>query len=472
MHAAVMYQRITFHAMGDFDPSLDACEDYDLSLRVARRLPIATHAGLVAEYRRHGTAITRDADRMRRAALRVLGRQRAHIEGRDDLTAASDEGRAFWLGHYPPTSIASAVIPLSAQAGPVPATRRSGRNRGSAGRVLMYHRIGEPARDPWGLAVSPVHFAEHLEVLRRERNVMSLSDATRVLEAGPLPADAVLVTFDDGYADNLHAGLPALERHEVPAAVFVSTGYFGRPHGFWWDELERILFEAPSLPGSLELDVRASSLHVDLAGLPERQAGDAADWRALTGGPSTARQVLYERLWTWMWLVLDAEREEALDKVATWAGAQRTPAGADRPLSTSEVAEMAQHPLLGLGAHTVTHPRLSGLTASMQRLEIRESARTLEAISGRPTFAMAYPFGGPGDVDPDSVRAASEVGYRVAFMAVPEGSGGGHDRLGVPRHYVPDLDGDEFVRWLHADEDAGSAVPREEPAPVLTGSAR
>ena len=33
--------------------------------------------------------------------------------------------------------------------------------------VLMYHRVTAPSRDPWQLAVTPKHFAEHLEVIRR-----------------------------------------------------------------------------------------------------------------------------------------------------------------------------------------------------------------------------------------------------------------------------------------------------------------
>ena len=43
--------------------------------------------------------------------------------------------------------------------------------------ILMYHRIGTPAVDPWGLAVSPKHFDEQLAVLCRTRVVLSLPES-------------------------------------------------------------------------------------------------------------------------------------------------------------------------------------------------------------------------------------------------------------------------------------------------------
>ena len=52
-----------------------------------------------------------------------------------------------------------------------------------------------------------------------------------------------MVTFDDGYADNLWNAKPLLERYDVPAAVFVTTGYAGQDREFWWDELETLLLE-------------------------------------------------------------------------------------------------------------------------------------------------------------------------------------------------------------------------------------
>ena len=76
--------------------------------------------------------------------------------------------------------------------------------------ILTYHRIADEPVDPWGLAVSPTHLEEQLEVVRRTRQPLPLTDFVRGLAAGSLPADAVALTFDDGYVDNLLVGKPRL----------------------------------------------------------------------------------------------------------------------------------------------------------------------------------------------------------------------------------------------------------------------
>ena len=114
--------------------------------------------------------------------------------------------------------------------------------------VLVYHRVAKPRSDPWSLAVTPERFAEHLEVLRRHAVPLRLQQLSRALAKGAtLPGRAVVVTFDDGYADNLHNAKPLLERHDVPATIFLPSGFIGSEDGFWWDELDRLL----STPGKV-----------------------------------------------------------------------------------------------------------------------------------------------------------------------------------------------------------------------------
>jgi peptidoglycan/xylan/chitin deacetylase (PgdA/CDA1 family) len=123
--------------------------------------------------------------------------------------------------------------------------------------ILGYHRIADAPDDPLGLCVSSRHFAEQLEVLRKYTNPISLRELIRALVEGTLPKRAVVVTFDDGYADNLYAARPLLEQHHVPATVFVATGNLGRE--FWWDELANIVFTAEMLPTQLHLSINRAT---------------------------------------------------------------------------------------------------------------------------------------------------------------------------------------------------------------------
>lgn len=90
--------------------------------------------------------------------------------------------------------------------------------------ILVYHRIAEVKVDPWELAVRPDHFAEQLQVIRRLGRPLSLRELVRSMRNGGIPRRAIVVTFDDGYADNLLQAKPLLDRADVPATVFLTAG--------------------------------------------------------------------------------------------------------------------------------------------------------------------------------------------------------------------------------------------------------
>ncbi len=121
------------------------------------------------------------------------------------------------------------------------------------GLILMYHRVAEVDSDPWGLCVSPRHFSEQLEVLTEYGTSLGLSRFIHALNRGRLPPRPIVVTFDDGYMDNLSDAAPLLERYEVPATIFLVSGAMGRRREFWWDELERVLLQPGPLPKDLQL---------------------------------------------------------------------------------------------------------------------------------------------------------------------------------------------------------------------------
>ncbi len=89
--------------------------------------------------------------------------------------------------------------------------------------ILMYHRVVDLPADPQLLAVGRAHFAEQLEVLRERFRPASLNDIRLQLADGRLDRRTVVVTIDDGYADNLLNARPLLERFEVPATIFIAT---------------------------------------------------------------------------------------------------------------------------------------------------------------------------------------------------------------------------------------------------------
>lgn len=132
----------------------------------------------------------------------------------------------------------------------------SGLQRLASGRacILMYHRVGDSACDPWQLAVSVENFEQHLKVLRKQVNVITLSSLINQLLTQSLKRGSVVLTFDDGYFDNYAYAKPLLERYDLPATFFIPTNNLDSKGEYWWDELERIFIQTETLPATLSLN--------------------------------------------------------------------------------------------------------------------------------------------------------------------------------------------------------------------------
>jgi glycosyltransferase involved in cell wall biosynthesis len=116
MHATVMYRRTLFDAVGGYNTSLRACEDYDLYLRIARRYPITCHDEVVAEYRHHGANISANIPLMLTTALDVLRRQRAHVKGDKHYERMYKRGVRGWTYYYTKQWIKRIYAQLKTQA--------------------------------------------------------------------------------------------------------------------------------------------------------------------------------------------------------------------------------------------------------------------------------------------------------------------------------------------------------------------
>jgi peptidoglycan/xylan/chitin deacetylase (PgdA/CDA1 family) len=316
-----------------------------------------------------------------------------------------------------------------------------------SGLVLLYHRVADRQIDPQLLAVSPRHFAEHMEVLRERYEPVRLGALVdrgwRMRSKKP----PVAVTFDDGYADNFHRALPILTAANVPATFFVVSGQVGRQEEFWWDELERIFLATPDLPERLELEIGAA-IHRWPIGSGSDTSSDA--WSVLSEGVASPRQAAYRELCDLMRPESISVRESTLARLRTWAGL--TPAGrpADRALSEDEVIALAADDLAEIGSHTMTHPVLSEQPLLVQMLEIDGSKRALEDFVGKPIRSFSYPFGGRVHYTPRTVGLVKGAGYALACSNFPGPVHWRTARHEIPRFLVRNWSADEFARRLDA----------------------
>ena len=142
-------------------------------------------------------------------------------------------------------------------------------------RVLMYHKVNDLHPNP--TTVPTEVFAEQMELLTALGYVPVSLDRVRdhYVEGAPLPPGAVLITFDDGYRDNLENALPILQRHGYPAVVFVPIGFLDDDRPLPHEEALRTLGVRNQTVGWDELAaLEAGGIRVESHGIAHRPVSE------------------------------------------------------------------------------------------------------------------------------------------------------------------------------------------------------
>lgn len=226
---------------------------------------------------------------------------------------------------------------------------------------------------------------------------------------------ALLLTADDGRRSLADRLSPLLERHEVSALVFVTTGFMDGDLYPTEHELAAVL------RGRRELS------------LPER---DGSLGLSDAGSRAAAYGELRRRL-----KPLDrGAREEFLERLAALNGYDRASFRDDLFLGPDAVAAIDGHPLVTVGAHGVSHVPLTELTDARLAGELDGARRRLEEVLGREVSLLAYPYGAHSF---RVRRAARRAGYDHAFATGGRRAWriGWWNRLRVPRLEAADLVG-------------------------------
>lgn len=272
--------------------------------------------------------------------------------------------------------------------------------------VLIYHRV-LPVPDPmYPDEPDAEAFAKIVDLLASNFTVMPLREGVARLKAGTLPARAVCITFDDGYANNFSVALPILHKRGVAATVFVAPGYLNG--GCMFNDA---VFEA----------CRVAPAGTDLTGigLGLLEVTDAAS-------RIRAAQGIVDQL---KYLPPEVRLQRAEWLAARCGGA--TPVGL--MMSDAQVAEMSRSGI-EIGAHTVTHPILARIPLDAARQEILRSRQRLSEITGKPVHSFAYPNGKPGhDYRREHVGLVKEAGFEIAVSTSWGAATAQSDSLQIPR---------------------------------------
>lgn len=320
------------------------------------------------------------------------------------------------------------------------------------GAILSYHRVGDAGYDPWGMRVTPELFAEQMSVLAEIGKPTPLAAFARLGQREFPSRLSIAVTFDDGYVDNAEFGLPILQRYDIPATVFVSTGYTGKPY-FWWEALEQIFLRPRTLPPRLAFEHGGKDYSWLLGEAAEytweQYAADsrACKWRGLPG----TRVRLYFEVYDALWDIAHQSRLRVVGDIISWAGLGDGAFSDARPMTADELIRLGSDERITIGGHSVDHLPLDQASSAVQKMEICGGQSFLETLLGRRVDSFAYPH---GKYTPETIRLLRDRGFVVACSTLQTAVKGDADPMLMPRLVIKNWDRDEFKlrlsKWIAA----------------------
>lgn len=274
--------------------------------------------------------------------------------------------------------------------------------------ILIFHRVHALADPIFQHDIDALHFERLMRFVARSFRVMTLGDAASRLARGDLPRRSLVVTFDDGYADNAEVALPILQRYGLVASFFVSTGFLDG--GRMWNDTVNEIVRACRRS---ELDLCSFNLG-----------------RCSLAGPAARRSVSGALLSRIKYLTL-AERDEAIVRLQDLSAVRDLP---NDLMMRSEQVRQLHRAGMEIGAHTVHHPILTTLPPAEAEYEISEGRKRLQEIIDAPVDVFAYPNGKPGrDYDQSHVVLLRRLGYCAAVSTAPGVARAGDGLFELPR---------------------------------------
>jgi peptidoglycan/xylan/chitin deacetylase (PgdA/CDA1 family) len=297
--------------------------------------------------------------------------------------------------------------------------------------VLFYHGVEEHFVDD---QVQTLHlplpiFEKQIDFLRKNREVLSMDDLAECIDRRRLDSRHVVLTFDDGYKNNLRVVGPLLSSWQLPFTAFVSTRHISEGHRMPTYYIRTALLYTPQESVCL----RSTGQVFDLRTRAKRAEAAATAISTMKRAPQNLAEKIVlecqELLSQSMWAELDAIFSS--EQLMNW-------------IDVNRIKNMGAT----IGSHCHDHSILnSSQDEGHALLQLQQSKSIIEKTVG-PCRYLAYPNGKTEDISHAAYVHAKSAGFRLAFTTVP-----GEITPEIDCHFAPRifgvLDYEEFCYTLN-----------------------
>jgi peptidoglycan/xylan/chitin deacetylase (PgdA/CDA1 family) len=270
------------------------------------------------------------------------------------------------------------------------------------GSIFMLHHV-RPSRDtpfqPNGhLEVTPDFLRAILAHLRaRGIDILTMDELHLRLTERDVSRRFACFTFDEGYRDNRDFALPIMREFDAPFTVHVASDFAQNAGNLWWIALEMLIAKA----SQVEAEIECRAVRIDTSTLSAKHAAfdRLHDWlRALPGRNDLAREI---------------------GKLCARHGIDQAAICGEFCMSWDELKPFAAEPLVGIGAHSVTHCNLAQQPDEIASEELAVSRARIESAIQRPVLHFAYPYGDKVAAGPREFALAKAAGFKTAVTTRP-----------------------------------------------------
>ena len=270
--------------------------------------------------------------------------------------------------------------------------------------ILAYHGVTkrEFQIPPWTLILLNT-FEHQIKFIAEKYNIISLKQVVEGMKNGnSLPENPAVITFDDGYKNNLTLALPILQKYRVPATIFLTAGYIGSKEILPLDEVYLVITHPKNRSPITISEIGLGPLLLDSEEAILKSYYECV--RVLKSFP-TKEQKIYLALLKEM-LESDYEKRDIVEEF--------------RLLSHEEIEKLSKSGLIDFGAHTVSHEILTNISLEEAENEIIGSKDIIEKYLDEAITFFAYPNGTEADYNNEHIKFLEENKFICSVTTVPK----------------------------------------------------
>lgn len=258
--------------------------------------------------------------------------------------------------------------------------------------IVFYHEICRSNTILGEFSVNVTNFERQIIWLKKNYNIVSIKDLVKHITGEKmLSGNITAITFDGGYIGNYAYAFPVLKQYDCPATIYVITDPLDGK--LPWHRKLMYLFSMADCQSLTFSYGNGKKFHMNMKTKYEKKLAREYIYKECLKMNEEERNRIMESLSEKMKLALAGLTQKVF-------------------LSWDQVREMRRSGLIDIGSHTLSHPRLTGISLNEARREILLSKQRIEDELGENIDSFCYP---DGLFSPEIVNLVKDAGYSSAL---------------------------------------------------------